>query len=209
MNLLKVSSKTINTTVSIGRQSSIFGLIRKIHSSAVPSNKSYYEILRIPLDASQSEIKEAYYKLSKMYHPDIKKDESSLAIFRSITEAYDILGNIKSRQLYDKKMYGKGEDYDTSKHKFYSSLYRDKIRDNIRAPNFEEILNKKAKLEQYLENEYRDRLAEIRISKKRQYTAEVNLWGEYGRERFLILLTFAASIAYYKLYIEEEYKIGS
>lgn len=207
MNLLKASSKTINTTGLIERQPLIFSLIRKIHSSAVPWNKSYYEILHIPVDANQSEIKEAYYKLSKMYHPDIKKDESSLAMFRSITEAYDILGNIKSRQLYDKKMYGKGEYYDTSKHKFYSSLYRDQVRDNVRAPNFEQILNKKAQLEQYLENEYKDRLAEVRMKKKRLYAAEINLYGEYGRERLLLLAIFGGLLAYYKLNLEEKYNI--
>lgn len=54
-------------------------------------------------NATQEEIKEAYYKLSKEYHPDRNVGRSDTAAkFRNITEAYEILGNESTRSDYDK-----------------------------------------------------------------------------------------------------------
>lgn len=57
-------------------------------------------------DATQSDIKQAYYKLSKEFHPDRNKGcATSTAKFRSITEAYEILGNETGRAQYDRGMF--------------------------------------------------------------------------------------------------------
>lgn len=62
-----------------------------------------YGRLGISGGASQSEIKEAYYKLSKEHHPDMNEGcELSASNFRRVTEAYEILGNVTSRAQYDR-----------------------------------------------------------------------------------------------------------
>lgn len=67
------------------------------------SSKNHYETLGVPRTATQQEIKDAYYELSKMYHPDKKKGcEYSAKKFRDITAAYEILKNYRIRKLYDK-----------------------------------------------------------------------------------------------------------
>uniref|UniRef100_S4PWU7 DnaJ (Hsp40) 11-like protein n=1 Tax=Pararge aegeria TaxID=116150 RepID=S4PWU7_9NEOP len=63
---------------------------------------SHYDVLGVTPKATQNDIKSAYYKLSKLYHPDKSKDEESARNFRAITEAYEILGNIKLKKMYDK-----------------------------------------------------------------------------------------------------------
>ncbi|RVE46882.1 hypothetical protein evm_008443 [Chilo suppressalis] len=65
-------------------------------------NASHYDVLGVTPKATQSDIKSAYYKLSKLYHPDISSDEASAKKFRSITEAYEVLGNIKLKKMYDR-----------------------------------------------------------------------------------------------------------
>lgn len=69
--------------------------------------KDYYEILNVQKNASESDIKKSFRKLSKSYHPDkmvgkteeeAKKAEEK---FKEINEAYSILGNSEKRKLYD------------------------------------------------------------------------------------------------------------
>jgi molecular chaperone DnaJ len=61
--------------------------------------EDYYQILGISKDASQSEIKKAYYKLAHKYHPDKGGDEEK---FKEINEAYQVLSNKEKRNQYDK-----------------------------------------------------------------------------------------------------------
>lgn len=66
--------------------------------------KSHYEALNIPKTATHKEVKDAYYKLSMIYHPDKNKgSEEAAKIFRDITSAYEVLGNVRQRRLYDSK----------------------------------------------------------------------------------------------------------
>lgn len=60
---------------------------------------SHYATLGVEQTASQDEIKKAYRKLSKQYHPDVNPDGASE--FRNIAEAYDILGDKTKRSQYD------------------------------------------------------------------------------------------------------------
>ena len=60
--------------------------------------KNYYKVLGVSEEASQEEIKKAFYKLAHKYHPD--KGGSSEK-FKEINEAYQILGNKKKREQYD------------------------------------------------------------------------------------------------------------
>lgn len=65
-------------------------------------NSYFYEVLGIPSTASQTQIKEAYIKLSKQHHPDVSDSEDSKLQFQLIVDAYNILGNIPSRRMYDR-----------------------------------------------------------------------------------------------------------
>lgn len=64
--------------------------------------KSHYESLNIHKNATHKEIKDAYYRLSMIYHPDKNKGcEKAAKMFRDITSAYEVLGNVRQRKLYD------------------------------------------------------------------------------------------------------------
>jgi len=64
--------------------------------------KSHYEALNLSKSATHKEIKDAYYRLSMIYHPDKNKgSEEAAKHFRDITSAYEILGNVRQRKLYD------------------------------------------------------------------------------------------------------------
>lgn len=63
--------------------------------------KDYYEILGVKRDASESEIKSAYRKLARKFHPDVNKTKEAEAKFKDINEAYEVLGDKNKRQRYD------------------------------------------------------------------------------------------------------------
>ncbi|MBR3501902.1 MAG: J domain-containing protein [Alphaproteobacteria bacterium] len=61
-----------------------------------------YRILGVNKNASESEIKSAYRKLARKYHPDLNKDDKNAAEkFKQVSNAYDILGNEEKRKKYD------------------------------------------------------------------------------------------------------------
>ncbi|MBS3112594.1 molecular chaperone DnaJ [Candidatus Woesearchaeota archaeon] len=63
--------------------------------------KDYYKVLGLGKDASKEEIKKAYKKLAKQYHPDLNKESDSDEKFKEINEAASVLGDDKKRQQYD------------------------------------------------------------------------------------------------------------
>ena len=65
------------------------------------AKKDYYDILGVDKDASEKEIKRAYRKLSKKYHPDISDADNAEERFKEITEAYEVLSDEEMRARYD------------------------------------------------------------------------------------------------------------
>ncbi len=63
--------------------------------------KDYYEVLGVSRDASQNEIKKAYRKLAKKYHPDVNKSKDANERLQEINEAYSVLSDEKKRAQYD------------------------------------------------------------------------------------------------------------
>ncbi len=63
--------------------------------------KDYYEILGVPKTASQDEIKSAFRKLAKKYHPDVSKEENAAEKFKECQEAYAVLSDETKRKQYD------------------------------------------------------------------------------------------------------------
>lgn len=64
--------------------------------------KDYYEILNVSRDASQDEIKSAFRKLAKKYHPDLNPNyKEAERKFKEINEAYEVLGDPEKRKRYD------------------------------------------------------------------------------------------------------------
>ena len=61
----------------------------------------YYQLLEVGRDVPQADIVRAYRRLAKKYHPDVNHNPESTTKFKKITEAYEILGNHKSRSEYD------------------------------------------------------------------------------------------------------------
>jgi DnaJ-class molecular chaperone len=77
------------------------------------ATKDYYRVLGVPQDASRADIKSAFRKLAKKYHPDRNPDNAKAAQrFRQINEAYTILEDEKDRSRYDRlRRLGVGLDF--------------------------------------------------------------------------------------------------
>ena len=81
-------------------------------------HSNYYEILEVDINATTAEIKQAYYRLCKKYHPDINPNTANL--FKNINEAYETLIDAKKRKKYDSTLHIDPKD---SKYNDFTSNY--------------------------------------------------------------------------------------
>src|SRR5947208_15600865 len=64
--------------------------------------RDYYETLAVPRDATSEQIRSAYRKPAKRYHPDINEDEDAEERFKELAEAYEFLSDAEQRERYDR-----------------------------------------------------------------------------------------------------------
>lgn len=72
--------------------------------------RDYYEALGLGRQASEDEIKKAYRKLARQYHPDVNKTPEAESMFKEVTEAYEVLSDAQKRARYDQ--YGHVDEQD-------------------------------------------------------------------------------------------------
>src|SRR6266576_824181 len=66
------------------------------------AKQDYYELLGVPRKAGAKDIRAAFRKLARKYHPDLNPgDKSAEEKFKQLQEAYDVLSDSKKRQMYD------------------------------------------------------------------------------------------------------------
>jgi molecular chaperone DnaJ len=65
------------------------------------AKRDYYEILGLGKTASEADLKKAYRNLARQYHPDVNKTAEAEAMFKEITEAYEVLSDAQKRAAYD------------------------------------------------------------------------------------------------------------
>ncbi|KAK9167026.1 hypothetical protein Scep_002217 [Stephania cephalantha] len=68
----------------------------------VRADSDYYSVLGVSRNSSKAEIKSAYRKLARSYHPDVNKDPGAEQKFKEISNAYEVLSDDEKRSLYDK-----------------------------------------------------------------------------------------------------------
>jgi molecular chaperone DnaJ len=66
------------------------------------TERDYYELLGVARDADEQEIKKAFRQLARQLHPDVSDEPEAAVRFREVSEAYEVLSNTETRQLYDR-----------------------------------------------------------------------------------------------------------
>ncbi len=82
--------------------------------TAMQPEKNYYDLLQVDILATEDEIRKSYRTLVRQYHPDVNPEPDAEAIFKSIQEAYEILGDPEQRRVYDRIRESEGTDKSSS-----------------------------------------------------------------------------------------------
>jgi curved DNA-binding protein len=75
--------------------------------------KDYYQVMGVARDATDAQIKQAYRRLARKYHPDVSKEKDAEARFKELGEAYEVLKSAEKRAAYDrlKSQHSAGEEF--------------------------------------------------------------------------------------------------
>ncbi|MBP7600162.1 MAG: DnaJ domain-containing protein, partial [Thermoflexales bacterium] len=66
------------------------------------TKRDYYEVLGVAKDVGADEVKKAFRKLARQYHPDVNKAADAESRFKEINEAYEVLSDDQKRAAYDR-----------------------------------------------------------------------------------------------------------
>jgi molecular chaperone DnaJ len=66
------------------------------------AKRDYYEVLGVGRDASEDDVRKAFRRLARQYHPDVNRENGAEAQFKEVNEAYEVLSDREQRQLYDR-----------------------------------------------------------------------------------------------------------
>jgi len=162
--------------------------------------KSHYEALNISKSATHKEIKDAYYRLSMIYHPDKNKgSEEAAKHFRDITSAYEILGNVRQRKLYDSgaNLNQNSSQFTTKQQQPFETMYtkNDIYKTNVRGRdyNFEEW--SKAHYTNLFRRHYETQEKHTRNKMYQEYTARQN---SYSLLTFMVFASIFILITMYE-----------
>jgi molecular chaperone DnaJ len=144
-NKICLNMKKINYNYSLyNNNTKSFSFYKRTVQKLRNRNYNFYEVLGVERECTNEQIRAAYLKLAKQYHPDINKDPGSDEKFKTITLAYEALSNQRNRDLYDAYM---NNDPYSSEWKYKEEMYREDQQDSAR--NF---YKERAKYDKYSEN---------------------------------------------------------
>ncbi len=84
----------------IGSRAYIGGVLERFRRGQ--RELTLYEVLEVKTSVNQDQVKRAYYKVAKQWHPDLHQGDEEVADrFKKIQKAYEVLGNPVSREAYD------------------------------------------------------------------------------------------------------------
>jgi curved DNA-binding protein len=86
---------------------------RRVVLAGAVEFKDYYKVMGVARDATETQIKQAYRKLARKYHPDVSKEKDAEARFKEVGEAYEVLKSAEKRAAYDQLGQGNtaGQDF--------------------------------------------------------------------------------------------------
>lgn len=109
-------------------------------------NKDLYKTLDLQPTATLNEIKTAYRKLARKYHPDVNKDSVSIEKFKAIKEAYEILTNPSEKEMYD-NFKGYSRIYKQTSQSQAKKAYSETMKEEAPPPSRDETVGEKKKSE--------------------------------------------------------------
>ena len=118
--------------------------------------ENYYEILGVSQSATDDQIKKAYLKQIKIYHPDVYKGEKVFAEERTrqITEAYTVLKGYLTRKGYDEKLKQQTKENDEKSHeKEYNPNFGDNAYENVKKEKKQKTKKSDKKSKDYKDNQ--------------------------------------------------------
>src|SRR4030067_60820 len=72
--------------------------------------RDYYEVLGVPRDASNEDVRRAFRKLAFQYHPDRNREDGAADKFKEVNEAYEVLSDADKRAAYDRFGHSAGDN---------------------------------------------------------------------------------------------------